>query len=328
MQIQSKSIEDSQNIQDIKRARNANECVVVLSRINTAFSLLQTRFTKQKLSTTTVAEGIKALGFCADSLIELRCARAVSQEFNDKKRERCFQMIDAQTQNIREFQKLLIDRIDKACSPKIDKHLGYLSSAVYKLLSKISEVTQLHVIVPDTQMVCFRTKFGVTDSNGYISGPITVKLVKRNGSYFVSLPDTPFVESQQFVVDGQQDVQLFLKENLADYEYVGRPTPASDTILSWPVVQDVVLHSDKLDIILKPFATPADINKILIQVLPHLRRAVELGSSEVIHRVSQYGPNKTITLLLAKRKVYDVKSLNRLAKVLQINKSKLAQVVL
>lgn len=327
MQIQSKTIEDSQNIQDLKRARNANECVIVLSRINTAFSLIQTRFTKQKLNTATVKEGVRALGFCADSLIELRCARAVAQEFNDKKRERCFQMIDAQLSNIKAFQKFMLDRIDKVCSPRIDKHLNYLTDVAYKILSKISDTTQLHVILPDEQMVCFRTADGIADDNGFVSGPITVKLTKRAGNYFISLPDTAFVASEEYPVDGQRDVQVFLKNNLADFEYVGRPEPRDDTILSWPSVKDVVLSDEKLDIVMKPSASPADINKILTYVLPYLRKAVQLGNTEIVHRVSQYGPSRTITLLLAKRHVYDMKSLNKLAKILNVNKSELNRVV-
>ncbi len=327
MQIQSKNIEDRPNILDLKRARNANECVIVLSRINTAFSVIQTRFSKQKLNNATVKDGIGALGFCAEALIELRCARAVAQEFNDKKRERCFHMIDALHTNIRDFQKFMIDRIDKVCSPKLDKHLDYLSSLTYKILAKISDTTQLHVVLPDEQMVCFRTSQGIADKNGYVSGPITVKLTRRNGNYFISLPDSPFVTSEETPLTGNGDVAVFLRNNIADFEYVGRPEPRDDTILSWPSVQDVVLHDDKLEIILKPSASPADINKILTYVLPYLRKAVTLDNTEVIHRVTQFGPNRTITLLLAKRKLADLKSLNRLAKILNVNKTNLNRVI-
>jgi len=324
LQIQSRYPEDNKNIIDLKKARNANEVIVVLSRINTTFSLLNSKFREQKLSKLTVTEGVDALRFCVDSLIDLRCAHSIAQEFNDIKRDRCFSMIEVQRHNIRQFQQFLIATIDKVCAPKADKHLLYLAEAAKKVLNKIGKTTQLHVKVPDQEMVCFRTKQGVVDANGYESGPITVKLRKKAGTYFISLPDSPFVMSEESPVDGAKAIVDYLKHNLTDFEYIGSPkVKESDDILALKPVQEVHVLDDRLEVVLKHSAQPADIKQVIQHLLLYIRRAISVANTDVIHRVNQYGDNKTVSFILAKRKVTDPKTLAKLAKLLNINKQDL-----
>lgn len=321
MQIQSKYIDDNPNIIDLKNARNANEVVTVLTRINTATSVLVSKFNQKKLSFLKVSDGVEALTFCVDSLVELRCARSVAQEFSDSKRDRCFHMIAVQQQTIRAFQKTLMDLIDSVCSPRMDKHLNYLSEIVYSFLSKISHTTQLHIRLPGYQMICFRTDNGVQDKNGFVSGPITVKLTMYGGLYRIAIPDTPFVLSEETSVDTAKDVQTYIKGNLSDFEYIDKPVPKDDKLLASKLVKSVDVTDDRLNVVLKPFVKPEDINKFLSQVLPYLKRAVDLPNTDIIHRVSQYGNNFMISFIVGKRKIYDVRSLNKLTKLLNVGKT-------
>lgn len=321
MQIQSKYIDDNPNIVDLKNARNANEVVTVLTRINTATGVLVSKFNQKKLPYLKVSDGVQAMTFCVDSLVELRCARSVAQEFSDSKRDRCFQMIGALQSNLRTFQKTLMDLIDGVCSSRMDKHLNYLSDIVYRVLSKISHTTQLHIKLPDYQMICFRTDSGVQDKNGYVSGPITVKLTLLGGVYRISIPDSPFVLSEETVVDSAKDVQTYLTGNIADFDYVGKPEPKDDKLLASKLVQNIEVTDDRLNVVLKPFVKPEDINKFLMKVLPYLKRAVNLPNTDIIHRVSQYGNNFMISFVVGKRKIYDVQSLNKLTKLLNVGKS-------
>ena len=321
LQIQSKHIDDNQNVIDLKNARNANEVVAVLTRINMTTSVLVSKFNQKKLPQLKVSDGIEALTFCVDSLLELRCARSVVQDFSDSKRERCFHMISALQKNIHDFQKTLLDLIDGVCSTRMDKHLSYLADPVYRLLSKISETTQLHVRLPDYQMICFRTSGGITDENGFVSGPITVKLSLLGGEYRISVPDSPYVASEESVVSTARDVQLYITNNLSDFEYVGRPEPKDDKLLASKLVKSVEVTDDKLNVVLKSFVQPDDLNKFLRRVLPYLRRAVNLPNTDVIHRVSQYGNNKMISFMVGKRKIYDARSLSKLTKLLNVGKT-------
>ncbi len=143
LQIQSKYIDDNPNVIDLKNARNANEVITVLSKINTTFSVLVSKFNQKKLPYLKVSDAVAALQFCVDSMLEIRCARSVAQGFSDSKRDRCFIMIQAQLTNIRDFQKTLLDLIDSVCATRMDKHLTYLSETVFRILSKISSTTQL-----------------------------------------------------------------------------------------------------------------------------------------------------------------------------------------
>jgi len=320
LQIQSKYIDDNPNIIDLKNARNANEVVTVLTRINTATSVLVSKFNQKKLPFLKVSDGVEALTFCVDSLVELRCARSVAQEFSDSKRDRCFQMISALQSNIRAFQKTLMDLIDGVCSSRMDKHLNYLSEGVYKILSRISHTTQLHIRLPEYQMICFRTDSGVQDKNGFVSGPITVKLALLGGNYYISIPDSPFVSSEETAVDTAKDVQTYIMGNLSDFEYVAGPVPNDDKLLASKLVKNVEVTDDRLNVILKPFVKPEDINKFLMRVLPYLKRAVNLPNTDIIHRVSQYGNNFMISFVVGKRKIYDVRSLNKLTKLLNVGK--------
>lgn len=264
---------------------------------------------------------MEALTFCVDSLVELRCARSVAQEFSDSKRDRCFQMISALQQNIRAFQKTLLDLVDGVCSSRMDKHLNYLSDIVYRFLSKISHTTQLHVRLPEYQMICFRTDSGVQDSNGYTSGPITVKLTLMGGQYNISIPDSPFVSTEETMVSTAKDVQTYIAGNLSDFEYVAGPVPTDDKLLASKLVQNVEVTDDRLNVVLKSFVKPEDINKFLMRVLPYLKRAVNLPNTDCLHKVSQYGNNFMISFIVGKRKIYDVRSLNKLTKLLNVGKS-------
>lgn len=254
-------------------------------------------------------------------MVEIRCARSVAQEFSDSKRDRCFNMISAQLTNIRDFQKTLLDLIDSVCASRMDGHLAYLSETVFKILSKISNVTQLHVRLPDQQMICIRTDSGVADKSGYISGPITVKLTLVGGNYRISIPDSPFVSSEESNVSTAKDVQSYVMGNLSDFAYVGKPVPKDDALLASSMVQSVDVTDEALVVTLKPSVRPDDIQRLLTQVLPYLKRAVNLTGTDIIHRVSQYGPNRTISFIVAKRKLYDARSLSKLTKLLGASKT-------
>ena len=321
MQIQSKYIDDDPNVIDLKNARNANEVITVLSRRNTTFSVLVSKFNRKKLSLLKVTDGVEALQFCLDSLILLRCARAVSGDFNDTKRERCFSMIDSMQTNIRDFQTSLMDIINSVCASRMDEHLTYLSTGVYRVLSKIGETTQLCVRVPGQQMICFRTASGIVDKNGLVSGPICVKLTYTNGKYAISIPDSPWVASEESTVETAKDVQLYINGNLSDFEYVGKPVPKDDKLLASKLVQDVDVTDDALVVTLKPSVRPDDINKFLAQVLPYLKRAVNLPNTDILHSVSQFGNNRSISFILGKRKIYDARSLDRVTKLLNVSKA-------
>ena len=320
MQIQSKYIDDNPNIIDLKNARNANEVVTVLTRINTATSVLVSKFNQKKLPFLKVSDGVQALSFCVDSLVELRCARSVAQEFSDSKRDRCFQMVSALQQNIRAFQKTLMDLLDGVCASRMDKHLNYLSEIVYRFLSKISHTTQLHIRLPEQQMICFRTDSGVQDKNGFVSGPITVKLMLVGGHYTISIPDSPFVSSEETDVSTLKDVQTYIMGNLSDFEYIGKPEPKDDKLLASKLVKNIEVTDDRLNVIMKPFVRPEDLTKFLMQALPYLKQAVNLPNTDVIHHVSQYGNNFMISFVVGKRKIYDVRSLNKLTKLLNAGK--------
>ena len=320
LQIQSKYIDDNPNVIDLKNARNANEVITVLSKVNTTFSVLVSKFNQKKLPYLKVSDGVEALQFCVDSLVELRCARSVAQDFSDSKRDRCFNMIAAQQSNIRNFQKTLMDLIDGVCASRMDKHLSYLSETVYRILSRISATTQLHIRLPEYQMICFRTDGGITDANGFVSGPVTVKLTLVSGQYKISIPDSPFVASEESQVDSAKDVQTYIVGNLSDFDYVGKPVPKDDALLASKMVQNVEITEDKLNVILKPSVRPDDINRFLAQVLPYLKRAVNLPNTDIIHRVSQYGSNRMISFIVGKRKIYDARSLSKLTKLLNVSK--------
>jgi hypothetical protein len=321
LQIQSKYIDDNPNVIDLKNARNANEVITVLSKINTTFSVLVAKFNQKKLPYLKVSDAVEALKFCVDSMVEIRCARSVAQEFSDSKRDRCFNMIAAQLTNIRDFQKTLLDLIDSVCATRMDKHLSFLSETVFKILSKISNTTQLHVRLPDQQMICIRTDSGVTDKDGYVSGPITIKLMLVGGNYRISIPDSPFVASEESNVFNSKDVQSYIMGNLSDFAHVGKPVPKDDQLLASNMVQSVDVTEEALVVTLKPSVRPDDIQRLLTQVLPYLKRAVNLSGTDIIHRVSQYGPNRTISFIVAKRKVYDARSLTKLTKLLGASKT-------
>lgn len=321
MQIQTKNIDNNPNIVDLKKARNANEVITVLSRINTTYNILESKFASNKLDKITVQTGLEALTFCVDSLIELRCARAVAQEFNDLKRDRCFALIEAATTNIRGLQKKLLFLIDRACSIHMDENLVRLADEVNTVLSKIGKSTQLHVKIPGFEMIVLRTNSGVVDKNGYSSGPVTVKLCKLGNSYTISLPDSPFVTSEETSISDAVDVQRYLLASIADFQYVGKPTVKDDLLLAKPYIREVNVLDGSLEVVLDHTAQPSEINSLLIQILPLLRKAMDLKGTDVIHRLGQSGKNKTIQFVLAKRVLHDPRSLARVGKILSISRS-------
>lgn len=319
LQIQTKAIDNNPNIVDLKKARNANEVVVVLSRINTACNILASKFNKN--TTATVESGLEALRFCVDSLIELRCARSVAQEFNDVKRDRCFSMIEVGVENVRQLQRRLLYLIDRACSIRMDKRLDELANTVLSVLEKIGKITQLHVKIPGFQMIVLRTSSGAVDNNGYSSGPITVKLCKRGPNYTISIPDSPYVETDETPIADAVDIQRYLLSSISDFEYIGKPTVKDDKLLAQPFVREVNVLDDSLEVVLDQTVQPAEINSILSQILPYLRKAVNLSGTDVIHRVNLSGDRKTIQFALAKRILHDPRSLAKVSRLLSISRA-------
>lgn len=321
LQIQTKAIDNNPNIIDLKKARNANEVIVVLSRINTACNVLTGKFNTEKLSKVTVEEGLEALTFCVDSLIELRCARSVAQEFNDTKRERCFAMIEAGTENVRKLQRRVLMLVDRACSIRMDENLKRLADTVSNVLVKIGKTTQLHVKTPGFEMIVLRTSQGATDATGYSSGPITVKLCKRGPKFTISLPDSPYVETDETPIEDPVDIQRFLTASISDFQRIGRPTVKDDKLLAQPYVREVNVLDDSLEVVLDHTVQPSEINSLLSQILPYFRKAVNLSGTDVIHRVSQQGANRTIQFALAKRNLHDPRALAKVGKLLSISRS-------
>lgn len=324
MQVKPRAIDHSDNVIDIRKARNANELITVIGRINTAFRLHQGSHTlvKNKVSMNAVDKAYESLSWVLQAQEELVAAHTVAMHLNDTKRDRCVNAIVNLNLEVLELKSTLMRRIDAAAQPYVSDKLVRFSNYVHDQLNKISG--SLHSISMhngDYTYVAITAR-DVQIKDQYTSPEVCIKLREHSGLIEVSSPYSAFVETDRTAVASLKDLGMFMSGVLS-YDLSEIPKISKSKMLGLDGVKEVTL-SNTLNLHLDSAVTAAEINAVLRKVIPALKKSLDVGQFEVIHRLIR-GDTLTLEFGISERKITDPKAFSRLQRLLSLSKSQSAQ---
>lgn len=324
MQLQPKSIDSSQNVIDIRKARNANELITVIGRINTSLRQQQaqhkTERTKVKFGP--MSKLYDGLRWVLQTQGELLAASTAAQSLNDSKRERCVTALDHLNADVLTLKRSLISRINAASKPMVSEKLGQYADAVHDFLRPLCEkLYSISMYDDSTTYVAFIARNVQTED--FTSPEVCIKLSERDGVLKVSIPYSPFVDTDQVSLTSMRDLNYFLQGTLS-VRKAAAPKPKEDKLLRIEGVTGVDV-TDTLNLNLDAAVRPADINGILRLVIPMIRKAFSPDQFEVLHRFNNQSDKKCLQFCVCKRTVVDPRALSRLTRLLGMTKSQINQ---
>lgn len=324
MQLQPKSIDSSLNVIDIRKARNANELITVIGRINTALRQQQSqhRTERTKVKFGPLSKLYDGLRWVLQTQAELLAASTAAQSLNDSKRERCVTAIDHLNHDVLALKRSLISRINSASKSTVGERLGSFANAVHDFLRPLCE--KLYSIsMYDDGVTCVAFIARNVQTEGFTSPEVCIKLTERDGGLFASLPYSPFVDTDQVPLTSIRDLNYFLSGTMSVSKSPA-PKPKEEKLLRIEGVTSVDV-TDTLNLNLDAAVRPADINGILRTVIPMIRKAFSPDQFEVLHRFNNNGADKCLQFCVCKRVVVDPRALSRLTRLLGMTKSQITQ---
>lgn len=325
MQVQPKSIDNSQNVMDIRKARNANELITVIGRINSTLRQKQAQFATErtKVKFGPMSKLYDGLSWVLQAQAELQCAVTAAQHLADLKRERCITAVLTLNKDVLDLKRTLIRRINTTSMPMMSPRLLAFANQVHDFLRPMCEkLFAIHMYKDNVCCIAFSAR-DVQTTDGFISPEVCIKLTEQYGDCFASLPYSPFVDADNIPLTSQRDLDLFLKGSL---EYSKAPTPKlkEEKLLRIEGVTHVDLDSS-LNLYLDSAVRPTDINAILKVVVPLIKRSFSRGQYEVLHRFSTNSSNKCLQFMIGQRTVVDPRALSRLTRLLGMTKTQITQ---
>lgn len=325
MQLQPKAIDSSQNVIDIRKARNANELITVIGRINTALRQQQSqhRTERTKVKFGELSKQYDGLRWVLQTQAELLAAISSAQHLNDAKRERCVTALAHLNTDVLELKRSLITRINAASKRMVSDKLGAYANVVHDFLRPLCEkLYSISMYNDNVTCVAFIAR-NVQAQDGFTSPEVCIKLTERDGGIYVSMPYSPFVETDTLPVIASKDLDYFLKGAL-NYQRAPAPTPKEERLLRIEGITRVDV-TDTLNLHMDSAVRPTDINGILRTVIPLIKRSFARDQFEVLHRFNNTGDTKCLQFCIAKRKVVDPRSLTKLTRMLGMSKSQITQ---
>jgi len=325
MQLQPKSIDTSQNVIDIRKARNAKELITVIGRINTALRLRQSQYKTEpkKVAFGPLNKLYDTLSWVLQTQAELQCAAFAAQHLNDVKRDRCLAPIARLNDDVLVLKRSLISRINAASKPMVSAKLHSYANVVHDFLRPICDkLYSVNMYNDNVTYVAFIAR-NVTAADGFTSPEVCIKLSETAGVFRVSLPYSPFVDTDSVPFSTLKDLNYFLSGAL-NVQKTAAPKAKEDKLLRIEGVTRIDV-TDTLNLHLDSAVRPTDINSILRTVIPLIKRTFERGQFEVLHRFNNTQDGKFLQFCVGNRKVVDPRSLTRLTRILGMNKNQINQ---
>lgn len=325
MQLQPKAIDGSQNVLDIRKARNANELITVIGRINTALRLQQSQHSTEpkKVKFSSLSKLYAGLSWVLQTQAELQAAALAAQHLDDGKRERCLAPIARLNDDVLVLKRDLITRINNASKKLASATLHRYANEVHDFLRPLSEKLYSISMYDEPDMYIAFVARNVTGTDGFVSPEVCIKLRESAGAFYVSLPYSPFVEAAQVPIASIRDLQAVLTSSL-NLQRKPAAKPKEDRLLRIEGVTRVDV-TDTLNLYLDSAVRPTDINAILQIVLPLIKRTFERGEFEVLHRFKNTPEERCLQLCVGQRHVLDPRMLTRLTRMLGMSKPQITQ---
>lgn len=315
---------DNEVIIDVQKARNANELLMVVARMNNRYRTVQKKVRD--------AEGndqepiSKYYAYMTEILKlqqELQAANTAAMNLVDLKRDRCRNAILAIHTELREVKQAILIRIDELSKPALSGEIVRMSDYIHDLLrSRCQQVLSLNLHDGDIGYIVNTFK-GVSLQSGYVSSEIHVKLRDNAGQLHLCLPSEVFVDSEYYPVRTKADVKAIL-DRVLTYDRGKMPRTNVQLLQEEPCVTKVSV-TDTLNVHIDDQTSAEEINKLLSITVPLIKKAVGADSFDVLHRMDPTATGRVVRFAVAKKKVVDTQAMNRLYRILKIGRAEVRE---
>lgn len=312
-------IDNSPNVIDMRKARNVNELMGVLSRIKSSVATAASQTGKLKISrkielgkTFEFKDVLDMLFRIERHRLELNVARGLGYAIAyDDKRSRFFSVLQLVEEMCTETRSKLLDYMDKVGMRLETDMYAAFATAMQKVMAGYEHASSYTLTMLSNQSL--QRDYVFTDvpiDTGFIMPEFVVRLTMQwnpnaQYSYALSFPDAPlFDDSNLFWFNDVKQLRDIIASNLG-LSQLRKKIKLPKSVLRIDGVAEVVAQDTTLTVKLETGLLPKDIQNILSGLLPIVQRAVGASRFDVLHRVSYDGNARSIQFILAGRKIVD-----------------------
>lgn len=307
---------DSDIVIAAKAARNANELIVVVARVNTHYQQIRKQFSRYD-ENTPMKEYFQFMSLSLEILRDLRAVYVAATSLADVKRDRCREAVMSVTSSVAAMLKEAKDRVSALSTEAVSDKLKTLSEHVKTRLAKRSDSVEVFNISDGTSCYSILTVKGLELPTGYTSAEVVIKLRESPAGTHVCFPTCIFSESDYYSVSNKTVLTDIVNTAL---DYDAKVPTASPVKLESQGCVKFVSVSDSLNIYLYDNATAKEINYLLKVSVPVLRKAVGGEALDVLHKMDRDEEGRVLRFLVSGKEVVDVTSMNKLKRILKIGK--------
>lgn len=312
---------DNTTLLDIQKARNANELMLVVARLNNRYRTMQRQVSKlMQDSTSPMTEYYKQLSEILKLQQELQAANTVAMNLVDLKRDRCRNVIMAIHTEMKSVKQDVLVKTHALASSALSGTITKLSDYVHDMFRKRSQKVLLLNMHDGDHGYIVNTLKGVDLPSGYVASEIHVKLREREGQVHVCLPSEPFMDSEYYPVSTKAGLKATIERVLSYNNSSSVPNTELRPILDEPCVVKVNV-TDTLDLHIDDLASASDINNLLKVTVPLLKKAVGADSFDILHRMDLTPEGRVLRFATAKKAIVDTQALNRLYRILKLGRA-------
>ena len=326
-------VDKSPNCIDMQKARNVNELLGILNRINVSVVAQAAQVVKLKISRKIeigkafdFQDILDILGRVEQHHCELQVARGLGNSIAyEDKRKRFFAILDSIMATCLEVRGRLFEYMNNVGVRLESDMLAAFTSIVEKFMFGFDYTSKSVVYVPGPNVL--QKNFVFTEAvleNGFTMPEWIVRITMywTNGvyTYSISFPDSTLsVDPEIQWFRDTRDLRSMLLES-TNLIKLRQKIKLPRNVLRIDGVSSVDSKASTLNVNLEPGLQPKDIQSILSNLLPIVQRAVGASKFDVLHRVvSSDAGGKIIQFALAGRHIVDGQQAVALRKALSMS---------
>lgn len=326
-------VDKSPNCIDMQKARNVNELLGILNRINVSVVAQAAQVVKLKISRKIeigkafdFQDILDILGRVEQHHCELQVARGLGNSIAyEDKRKRFFAILDSIMATCLEVRGRLFEYMNNVGVRLESDMLAAFTSIVEKFMFGFDYTSKSVVYVPGPNVL--QKNFVFTEAvleNGFTMPEWIVRITMywTNGvyTYSISFPDSTLsVDPEIQWFRDTRDLRSMLLES-TNLIKLRQKIKLPRNVLRIDGVSSVDSKASTLNVNLEPGLQPKDIQSILSNLLPIVQRAVGASKFDVLHRVvSSDAGGKIIQFALAGRRIVDGQQAVALRKALSMS---------
>lgn len=326
-------VDKSPNCIDMQKARNVNELLGILNRINVSVVAQAAQVVKLKISRKIeigkafdFQDILDILGRVEQHHCELQVARGLGNSIAyEDKRKRFFAILDSIMSTCLEVRGRLFEYMNNVGVRLESDMLAAFTSIVEKFMFGFDYTSKSVVYVPGPNVL--QKNFVFTEAvleNGFTMPEWIVRITMywTNGvyTYSISFPDSTLsVDPEIQWFRDTRDLRSMLLES-TNLIKLRQKIKLPRNVLRIDGVSSVDSKASTLNVNLEPGLQPKDIQSILSNLLPIVQRAVGASKFDVLHRVvSSDAGGKIIQFALAGRRIVDGQQAVALRKALSMS---------